>query len=854
MKKSYLLLVLALVAFVLVGCTKTTTNGTEPTQTQPTTQTEPTTQSPTTQSQPTETETTPPIEHQPEFVTSLVEGAITRGFNSSFDLMLDDLSADTVSGTLTGGSFNNDSYLRVLVDSELDSFPNSPDAAIYKMATGSYQIENYEGIGFTIRLVSGTISYDNLVLGLRGDDAYQVYGLSLAECLDPDGEPLGELTSEYQDIVIAPQLSIEDGDAVYKLINGDDSTVTVLSKILGFHLYAENECSAVIEITDVFLINAGVKTSLDSFDRQAVNATDDTCWWRDSTGSILNNYVELSEGASYETVANAEAATYSSLVLNVLGDTSGTSIVPVYSTGEGEAVAWASLKTADEAAVASAVNGAFFPIVIDLEQSGIATENLVGFKVVSTSDLLIGSIFVSNLDTREAVTVYPRIDTENAVYLDNFNRTQNAIDETYEASVANEVVTGAGLNYFIAYHNAQYAAVNATALAFTGGDYDYVQISEETATAIPSEAQYLVFVMKLGEGASLDNLRIKVGSAPIIYANDWYAAFGLKSVPSDLEGYAYVNEDGYAFYIIDLAETGIDAPAAQLDIYYTGAGDLYIDSIFYTSAFVEYEPTLLQEAEVTLPIDTDYHYGFGLENFQGDILSFEAKGDGTVTFDSIRFEYNGSTIYANAGLIIKDSEGNTVNFADPLPSEYTTYFVYLKDSGFDTSTAGTLHLHTSGFGPAGTILMKNVTSYSPKVYEVEIGAGATEPVSVDGYHYLYGGYTSGAAVIKITLSSADGANLNSFRIQFGTKVAVWANANLIIKDAEGNDVDPSEALPTTPTEYYIYVTASGANDGTADHVHLHFGDTGLSGNILVGALYDETTLAPYSLLLDSYVG
>ena len=131
----------------------------------------------------------------------------TRDYNSDYDELVEDFS--------TNG--NVSSALRVLVDSAPGrDFPDSPDGAIYKVA-GQYGIESYEGIGFRIRKVGeGTLDYSNLVLALRGDDAYNTYPISLSDAVNTDAEELPELSSEYQDIVIAPGLTIEDDTTEYE--------------------------------------------------------------------------------------------------------------------------------------------------------------------------------------------------------------------------------------------------------------------------------------------------------------------------------------------------------------------------------------------------------------------------------------------------------------------------------------------------------------------------------------------------------------------------------------------------------------------------------------------------------------
>lgn len=111
------------------------------------------------------------IEHKDAFV-SANDGAVTRKFNENYDKIIKDFSNET------DGNVKN--HLRVLVDNECEGAPVSEDASIYKMATGSYEIHNFDGIGFRMRKVGeGTLKLSNLVLGLRGDDAWDLHKIKL---------------------------------------------------------------------------------------------------------------------------------------------------------------------------------------------------------------------------------------------------------------------------------------------------------------------------------------------------------------------------------------------------------------------------------------------------------------------------------------------------------------------------------------------------------------------------------------------------------------------------------------------------------------------------------------------------
>jgi hypothetical protein len=140
-----------------------------------------------------------PVEIE-NFVIVLEDGAQTRAYNENFDEMVTDFSS--------ASEANVSNHLRVAVGDKLENPANSADASIYKMATGAYPIETYDGIGFRMRKVGeGQLTLANLILALRGDDAFDVYELHLDEAVDQDGDALPELTEEYQDIVISPNLS-----------------------------------------------------------------------------------------------------------------------------------------------------------------------------------------------------------------------------------------------------------------------------------------------------------------------------------------------------------------------------------------------------------------------------------------------------------------------------------------------------------------------------------------------------------------------------------------------------------------------------------------------------------------------
>lgn len=800
----------------------------------------------------------PVIEHKDPLVRDVEDGASLRNYKSDFDSMVDDFSGATLQGSNDKGVVVSHDKLRVLVDSANDDFPESPDEAIYKMATGAYELHKYEGIGFKIRKVGeGTLDLSNLVLGLRGGDSYKVFELNLADAVNPDGEALNELTDEWQDIVVCPNLSIEDDTTEYQMLeSGDASGVKVLEMILGFHLYATGEVSQLIEIEEVFITQAGEKTVLDSFARTAVNKTDDTCWWRDSTGFIINNNVMLKDGASYKT-ANIEGAdTYQNIALKVMGDISGLSLAPITANGVGAKVAFADLKDQNGNPIKNAVNGSFNPLVINFANSGIDVAGAVAFEISSETEAYLTQIFLTNLAEKQAVTIYPRLDTANAAVFDHFTRTQAKLDDNYESASTNTVVTDSGLNFSIAYHNNNLVSVDGDALVFsaTAAD-DYIQVTEGSKTARTNE-QYLVFSMKLEDGATLDNFRIQSSASGVKYANEWFAAPGLKSVPESLASYPYVDADGYAYYIIDLEETGFEV-TDLFDMYYTGEGKLYIDSIFFANEYINVVESVTRgdAAEVVIGEDLGYVYQWGGEIANVGKMAMYVTGDGVMNLESFRVEYNGATKFANADLKLYYADGTPVDFAAALPTEETMIIIDLAGSGYEISADKMpVHTHYGNWGVAGKLTISKFVAISEnQVYEEVWGAGG-EVTMNGGYQYMYGGYQSGNCGKLVLTMQGDGTStLETFRVEIAGQGAMWANQTLKMYNLDGSVFDYTAPLSTEEVTIVIDLAESGFTLGAPEHMHFHFDGEGASGLVKVTSVKGVSDVISYETIIGQYV-
>ena len=303
---------------------------------------------------------------------ALPEGAQVREFNSNFDQMVNDFSTALDAEKVSGATVKNDKpYLNVRVNSANEVFPHNEDASIYKCATGSYAIQEGYSIGFRMKLHDAkTVGLDHLVLALRGDDKLSTYQIALNNAKDPDGESLPALTGEYQDFVISPMATISNELTPYKDLSGGYSQTTVLSMILGFHLYAAGNVDATIDIESVFLRKSGVADAvLDNFEHAKPNDGDPNLYWRDSTGTIIGRNVTVKGDGSYSETVDAEKVR-KNLVINAKGDSSTASVI--FHNGETSVTkTWAELHDSADAALPAVLKNSYSPLVINLANSGI---------------------------------------------------------------------------------------------------------------------------------------------------------------------------------------------------------------------------------------------------------------------------------------------------------------------------------------------------------------------------------------------------------------------------------------------------------------------------------------------------
>ena len=735
---------------------------------------------------------TPEVTHQNPFTKDVAEGTLLRNYNSQFDLMVDDFSSETLKGTLVGKE--NQNLLRVLVDSEDPSYPCSGDASIYKTASATFAASHPDAISFRVRKVGeGTLSINDLVLGLRGDDSVQLHEISLKDAYNSDNEKLAELSNEWQDVEIDLGNTIEDDTTEYLLPDGKKSGIKVLETMVGFHLYAKKDAnvSQVIEISEVSVTKGTTKTVVDVFDHPKTNANPTFGpWWVDSTGFIVRKGININNG-SYTISLPAGYEEYQYLVVEANGDSKGLSINST-------------------AADIGAVNGAYFDFVVE-------TTLTSSLKIESTTDLNISAIFLTNLKDKEALSEYPLIDIENRVVFDDFNRTQTTFTGDWDAASSADYAPD-GIQVALSYSNPQLVSVSEGTLKIAQpAEGQYVNLKEANADAVHSGSRYMVIVAK----GNMEGFRLASAASNVMWSHDWLAGTGLKSIPTDLDNYPY-QKDGFVHYIIDLKEMNSDIGTDDfIDMYFNNAVE--IDSIYFTNTVgVKTETNSLNAT----PDLSAYNYGGYV--YLGGAYRTDITIKGTGNLSSLRFTSDAGEFWFKDNKVI-GIDGNPISkdltFSEDQP---LTISIDVEATNFG---AEGIHLHTGGFdGSTGSITEISYTRYYISEWSRIDTLSLNNSEKAAGYSYIgaYNQKETGAKILELSLTADEaGATIASLRLEGSEIRAVNASK---VYGVDGNAIDQNTEISTNaenPTVLKIDLakTFEGAtpykDDGWA---HIHFGD------------------------------
>ncbi len=806
------------------------------------------------------------ITHREGLNKTLAEGAITRTYDERFDTIVEDFSGETLLGTTDGES--HDGYLREVVDSNLGSFQNSPGAAIFKMASSTFDgdktLIGQSTINIKMRVAEGKLTLKDLILGIRpgNDNDANVYPISLADAVDGDQEKLPELTNEYQTLSISVSESIGDEDTVFP-----GTELKVLSSALGFHLYVKSgsNVSAVVEIAEVSYSKGDSTVVIDDFKREKIAGNDRVYWGpTDCADAVLvRKGVKLSDGKKYTTpVLSDKQKGYTHVVIDALGDLTGASVEVTYddTASTVKSLPFASLKAQGDNGVANAVNGAYSPLAVDLTAFAGpegAKAKTITIKNTGAKELQIANIFMTSFEEPRLDKKYPHLNTDTAVTFDNFERNIASLDADWTKSAADERNVNAGINGFVSYSNGENISTSDGALHLPATDnYDEVTIG---SSHVLKDAQYIVFSIKGEEGFDLSNFRFKLtDTGSEIWFNSAMAMEGVKTYGDAAISSPYVTDAGYTWYVVDLNYHNATA-ADLIHMYYTGTKAISISSIFYANSFAALDGRPSENVK-TGEIDlADYAWVGNVGPFvKSRYLGFTVKGDGVATLKSFRVELNGSTVWIKDGnLSVCNSLGSKVTGDEVIPTDDTTYYVDLAGDNFGATGDGWTHLHVGGLeGATGKVTFSRLFMADAGV-GAEAVSGANVTCEAGGYGYL-GGYTAATHVdwFEVSVGGNEVSDLSQFRIEVvpagGASTIYYAKDHPgMLKDVYGNALD----LTTKAKDYVgfaldLSVLSISLEKGDTVHFHHSCDTAGWNVKFSAWAISEEV---PYETALSSYV-
>lgn len=686
-----------------------------------------------------------------------------REYNEQFDRMFDNFERATLASTEGTGLWwaegvkadltERDGYLHVNYNETLGPVKDNP---IYKAASGA----NNEGVyPYLVFVMKGTGSINDLILSFRYDDNHNDIDVPFTELLDPDLVTLPELTEEYQ-VYIIDILNTLDG---MQYVKEGETPIDAGSAMVGFHLLSNGTSTGVIDIKEVYYskdpntlgyTETTENSLLDLFQgREDINQPIDGVYWCGSCGKIIGKHLVMNNESNYKAagydVSNA-TGTYKNMVIRLRGEVGGEdlSLAPFYVTGEGEVwgekIALSELKGPDDLGLPT-IETNFLTLVINFEKSGIQN-NINGLQLFSTSGTVyIDQIFFTNMeyDSSSVATDFPVLNPEEIVLWDNFNRETVGATPAFDGN--NPVALENGFAFIIAYAGMDRMSIEDGKLVMDCTETeDYLQYTAvSTTNQNDGTYPYAVFKVKTTDEGNLANFRIATIMADDKRSGVVWANGGLKSgtgfnAATELqEGYRYITEDGYTYIVVDLAASGLGEMPEGFDLFYSGTGKLWIDSIFFAKDGVDvpdFEKTIVFDnfdRDVMATVENKYnHYWFdtnakivdgsakfdftagaswyktacepGHQNMDAGYryLSLTMKAEAGTDLSTFRFSLvspDSATVFCNQGKIIL-ADGSALA-VDAITEEYQTFVIDLVASGFTNPASEGLCLN---FGDWGT--------------------------------------------------------------------------------------------------------------------------------------------------------
>lgn len=516
-------------------------------------------------------------------------------FNDEEDRMLDDLTHETLLDTSlfdyveAGGtySYTNASYLSVKINND----NNTVNGAIYKCAPKKNNPGRDGGLAIRLRSPDESIKLEDLNLHYRGasDKDDDTLAVELDKAMDEYGMPLPEITSDWQTIFIHTANSVDDLDFI--------------STYVGLHLVADDNVQGNLDIKYLYYADSQDKQwddkdvyQIDDFEgRDKVSATSphlqNTYWRFAKTGVIVSSALSLVDGyyaVASDSKGNGDGA-HSNIVITAKGGEIDY-ISPIYGNKiDGYTVGtqynWSDLKDNNGSSMQNIVSDGFNGYIINFKNSGITDNKLAGIKIYG-KNTLIHNIFWSNTAPLIPATEYPRLNASSRRVYEDFNREEVGAETEYIPNTP--IATQNDLYYILSYHNADRLSIENGALVFngTGSVDDPINYKSSGCRVNNGAYEYVVFKMKGVDGANLDNFRFTTiddngNTTEVKYPSELYSDVKYPLPSLNDASYPYTTKDGWQYIIVDLKMSGFPKVLHGFDLYYSGAGKLYIDEIFY---------------------------------------------------------------------------------------------------------------------------------------------------------------------------------------------------------------------------------------------------------------------------------
>ncbi len=761
-------------------------------------------------------------------------------FDVKNDVVYEDFDRADISDTVTaegaGVVTGEKPYMRVPYTAGSSATPGD---AIYKQGSGSLaQVVNGGTIKLKMRAPESDVELSEINFGIRGvDDDTKVLAKTLDQLTDSEGNVLPELSTEWQDYEISFATSYEDTD----IYPNTETPVLGTSNVplLAIHIYAATaEDTGTLDIASIEYTTTG-NAYLNDFrggatpsDTAAV--ADSGTWWAgSSTGYIIKRTVNMTSG-SFTVKKETAVGSYNYAVIEAEGDVENLKIATTTDgTTWGEAAAYDGYSVA----LTGAEKGFKF-----------------SYEGTAEGGVTVKRIYLTNLTVKIPAIATPVIDASTAQLLEDFSVAQSGFNGNWDEMSTAPELNEAGLNYRLSYSNGDKVKIENGCLVFDGTELGDGYINYKFYSKSLASGKYAVLKVKGENGANLGGLRFNLmGSSDAtltrdpVWSHAWKAGVDYSSALMT-ESNPYKTSDGWYYIVIDTEESGLgvdEAGYGGLDMYFSGEGKLYVDSIFFCNAVEVTVPNV--EKDIELPdskiefagSDAGYSYA-GYMYIPNDGYGTVIDFDVTPTVDnfdisSLRIEIEGvGTFWAaeNADGTLKTTEGKMLSELTYTKDVATHVTIDLAKSGIEGEF---MHTHTH-VGAMGGFKIDNVKIHtSTPVYaakeidKTKFDTAVTVPdektftAAAEGYAYAFGyeGLTE-KVYDKLEFTLIPGASFtgNDLRFALGSAEYWFVQHADVVVTADGKKWSELTFTEGTPIQFSILLEDMGVNAAfNAIHVH-----------------------------------